>query len=227
MGWGYDRSTDCCDREGVISNDKSTSWSYSEHFRDLDDVLLAATDRAEQLGCPPVSPATGALLEVLATSLRAAAVVEIGTGAGVSGLWLLRGMADDGVLTTIDSEAEHHRAAKETFAAAAVRPTRVRTITGRALDVLPRLTDGAYDLVLADGDPLELSEHVGQALRLLRPGGLLVVPRALSDDRVPDPARRDPVTTALREAARTVREDERLTSVLLGAGDGVLVAALR
>lgn len=214
-------------REAPISADKSTSWSYSEHFRDLDDVLLAATDRADQLGCPAVSPGTGALLEVLTASLRASAVVEIGTGAGVSGLWLLRGMADDGVLTTIDTEAEHHRAAKQAFTAAGVRPTRVRTITGRALEVLPRLTDGAYDLVLADGDPLELAEHVTQALRLLRPGGLLVVPHALGDDLVPDPARRDPVTTALREVVRTVREDERLAPVMLGAGDGVLVAALR
>lgn len=221
------RSVRRCDREGPISTDKSASWSYSEHFRDLDDVLLRAVDRADQLGCPPVSPGTGALLEVLAASLRASTVVEIGTGAGVSGLWLLRGMVDDGVLTTIDSEAEHHRAAKEAFAAEGVRPTRVRTITGRALDVLPRLTDGAYDLVLADGDPLELSEHVTQALRLLRPGGALVIPRALADDRVPDPARRDPVTTALREAARAVRDDDRLASVMLGAGDGVLVATLR
>lgn len=154
-------------------------------------------------------------------------MVEIGTGAGVSGLWLLRGMAPDGVLTTIDSEAEHQRAAKEAFTEAGIRPTRARTITGRAADVLPRLTDGAYDLVLADADPLDLGAHIPQALRLLRPGGVLAIAHALGGDRVPDPARRDEVTTALREAARLVRDDDRLVPALLPSGDGLLLASLR
>lgn len=154
-------------------------------------------------------------------------MVEIGTGAGVSGLWLLRGMAPDGVLTTIDSEAEHQRAAKEAFTEAGIRPTRARTITGRAADVLPRLTDGAYDLVLADADPLDLGAHIPQALRLLRPGGVLAIAHALGGDRVPDPARRDEVTTALREATRLVRDDDRLVPALLPSGDGLLLASLR
>lgn len=154
-------------------------------------------------------------------------MVEIGTGAGVSGLWLLRGMAPDGVLTTIDSEAEHQRAAKDAFTEAGIRPTRARTITGRAADVLPRLTDGAYDLVLADADPLDLGAHIPQALRLLRPGGVLAIAHALGGDRVPDPARRDEVTTALREAARLVRDDDRLVPALLPSGDGLLLASLR
>ena len=190
-------------------------------------MLLRATDRADQLGCGAVSPGTGALLGVLAAALRATAVVEIGTGAGVSGLWLLRGMAPEGVLTSIDTEAEHQRAAKEAFAEAGIRPTRARTITGRALDVLPRLTDGVYDLVLADGEPLELAEHVEQALRLLRPGGVLAIAHALAEDRVPDPARRDEVTTALRGVLRTLREDDRVLPALLPSGDGLLLATRR
>lgn len=214
-------------QEDTISTDKSASWAHAEDFRALDEVLLRATDRADQLGCGSVSPGTGALLQLLAAALRATAVVEIGTGAGVSGLWLLRGMASDGVLTSIDTEAEHQRAAKEAFAEAGIRSTRARTITGSAADVLPRLTDGAYDLVLADGDPLDLGDHVEQAIRLLRPGGVLAVAHALGRDQVPDPARRDAVTTALREALRVVRDDERLVPALIGSGDGLLLAALR
>ncbi|NTW41014.1 MAG: methyltransferase domain-containing protein [Cellulomonadaceae bacterium] len=210
-----------------MSTDKSASWAHCEDFRPLDEVLLRATDRAEELGCGSVSPGTGAVLQTLAAALRATAVVEIGTGAGVSGLWLLRGMAPDGVLTTIDAEAEHHRAAKTAFAEDGVRAHRARTITGRALDVLPRLTDGAYDLVLADGDPLELSAHVTQALRLLRPGGVLAIAHALGEDRVPDPARRDEVTTALREVARSLRDDERVVPAMLPTGDGLLLATRR
>ena len=82
-------------------------------------------------------------------------MVEIGTGTGVSGLWLLRGMRPDGVLTTIDVEAEHQRVARRVFAAAGLAPSRTRIITGRALDVLPRLADGVYDLVFVDHDRLE------------------------------------------------------------------------
>ena len=214
-------------REVTISADKSASWVHCEAFVPADDVVLRATDRAEQLGCPTLFPGVGALLQVLATALRATAVVEIGTGAGVCGLWLLRGMSTDGVLTTIDAEAEHQRAAKMAFAEAGVSATRVRTITGRALEVLPRLTDGAYDLVVADGDPLELAEHAEQALRLLRPGGVLAVLHALGGDRVPDPARRDEVTTALREIARSLRLDDRVAVTMVPSGDGVLLAARR
>lgn len=214
-------------REAAISTDKSASWAHCEDFHPLDDVLLRATDRAEELGCGAVSPGAGALLQTLAAAARAAAVVEIGTGAGVSGLWLLRGMAADGVLTTIDTEAEHQRAAKAAFAEEGIRPHRARTITGRALEVLPRLTDAAYDMVLADADPLELAAYVEQALRLLRPGGLLVLAHALGEDKVPDPARRDEVTTALREVARSLREDDRVVAALVPTGDGLLLASRR
>ncbi|MEN0129985.1 MAG: O-methyltransferase, partial [Brevundimonas sp.] len=166
---------------------------------------------------------TGAALSVLAAAVGARAVVEIGTGAGVSSLYLLRGMPDDGVLTTIDLEVEHQRAAKEAFADQGVRAARTRTISGRALDVLPRLTDGAYDLVLVDADKENAAAYVEQAIRLLRPGGVLTVAGALWHDRVADPARRDETTTSVRELGRAVRSDERLLPALLPSGDGLLV----
>lgn len=167
------------------------------------------------------------MLSVLAAAAGARAVVEIGTGTGVSSLYLLRGMPADGVLTTIDLEVEHQRAAKEAFTEEGVRSTRTRTISGRALDVLPRLTDGAYDLVLVGADPESYPQYVEQAVRLLRPGGLLVVDDALWHDRVADPARRDELTTVVREVGRTVRGDERLLSALLPSGNGLLVAVRR
>lgn len=164
---------------------------------------------------------------MLAAALGARAVVEVGTGAGVSGVYLLRGMPDDGVLTTIDVEPEHQRAARETFAEAGIRPNRTRLITGRALDVLPRLTDGAYDLVLLDADKRDFDAYVEQALRLLRPGGVLAVDNALWHDKVADPAQRDETTTAIREMGKRVRENERLVPAMLPCGDGLLVAVVR
>ena len=154
--------------------------------------MLAARARAADLGCVPIGSGGAAALTFLAATIGARSVVEIGTGAGVSGLHLMAGMAPDGILTSIDVEAEHHRAAKKAFTEAGIGPTRTRLINGRALDVLPRLTDGAYDLVFVDGAKTEYPQYVAEALRLLRPGGVLVVDGALAGDKVadPDPARR-------------------------------------
>lgn len=151
-------------------------------------------------------------------------MVEIGTGTGVSGLWLLRGMRSDGVLTTVDIEGEHQRLAKETFASAGIPHTRVRTISGAALDVLPRLTDGHYDLVFCDGDKREYGAYLDAALRLLRPGGIVAFDNALWHDRVADPSVRDEETATIRELCRRVAEDDSLVPVLLPVGDGLLVA---
>ncbi len=193
-------------------------------------MLLRARERAAQLGAGAVGPGAGSALQVLAAAVDARTAVEIGTGTGVASLYLLRGMPEAGVLTTIDPEVEHHRAAKEAFAEAGIRPTRTRTISGRGRDVLPRLTDGAYDLVLlgheVPGSPPTLDE-LAQAVRLLRAGGVLVVDHALWRDRVPDPARRDEATTAVRELVRHVRDDESLTPTLLPVSDGLLVAVKR
>ncbi|NMR19889.1 O-methyltransferase [Cellulomonas fimi] len=210
-----------------MSTDKTQSWVYAEEFLPEDDVLLRARERAGQLGCAPVLPGSGAVLSVLAAAVQARAVVEIGTGAGVGSLYLLRGMPADGVLTTIDVEVEHQRAAKEAFAEAGIRSTRTRTISGRALDVLPRLTDGAYDLVFVDADKESYPGYVEQALRLLRPGGVVALDNALWHDRVADPARRDEVTTVLREVGRTLRDDERVLPAMLPTGDGLLLGARR
>ncbi|WP_146843353.1 O-methyltransferase [Cellulomonas composti] len=215
-----------------MSADKASSWVYAQDFVVEDDVLLRARERAAQLGTDAVLPGTGATLAVLAAAVDARTAVEVGTGTGVASLYLLRGMPEAGVLTTIDPEVEHQRAAKDAFAEAGVRATRTRAISGRALDVLPRLTDAAYDLVLLGRPALEGSHadavaHVEQAVRLLRTGGVLAVDHALWHDRVSDPARRDEATTTVREIGRLVRDDERLLPALLPVGDGLLVAVRR
>ncbi len=156
--------------------------------------------------------------------LDARAVVEIGTGTGISGLWMLRGMRPDGVLTTVDVEAEHQRLARQAFTEAGIPNQRARTISGAALDVLPRLTDGHYDLVFADGDKREYSAYLDEAMRLLRPGGVVAFDNALWHDRVADPAQRDEETVAIRDLGKRVAEAEDLLPVLLPVGDGLLLA---
>jgi len=163
-------------------------------------------------------------LHFLASVLQAKSIVEVGTGTGISGLWLLRGMTEGGVLTSVDLEAEHQRLAREVFSSAGFAPQRFRLIAGSALDVLPRLTDAGYDLVFLDGDKVEYGEYFDEAIRLVRPGGVIVFDNALWHNRVADPSQRDPETAAIRDMLKKVADDDRLRSILLPVGDGLLAA---
>ena len=203
------------------------SREYAETYLAEDSVLQAARRRGAELGCIPIGPGAGAALRFLAAATVARAVVEVGTGAGVSGLWLLRGMRPDGVLTTVDKDSEHQRAARQAFAEAGIPSGRARLINGAALEVLPRLADGGYDLVFVDAAKTEYADYLTEALRLLRPGGVVAFDNVLWHDRVADPAQRDPETVAMRDLGRSVRDDERLVPVLLHAGDGLLAAVRR
>src|SRR4029079_14638684 len=207
-----------------VSPPKPASWSYAEGFVEEDDVLAAARARAEEVGAVAIGSGGGAALRFLASVIEARAVVEVGTGTGVSGLWLLRGMRSDGILTTVGIEAEHQRLARQSFTEAGIPSQRARTIAGAALDGLPRLTDGHYELVFCDGDKAEYGAYLKEALRLLRPGGVVAFDNALWHDRVADPAQRDEETIPIRELGREVADHESLVPLLLPVGDGLLLA---
>ncbi len=196
---------------------------YVERYLAEDDVLLDARARGDGLGAAPIGPGGGAGLRFLAATIAARAVVEIGTGAGVSGLWLLGGMAPDGVLTSIDVDPEVQRAARAAFTAAGHAPSKLRLINGMGLEVLPRLTDGGYDLVFVDTPVTDYPRYLDEAVRLLRPGGIVALAGVLAGS-VTDPGTTDAAAVALREVARQVREDDRLVGVLLPLGDGLLAA---
>lgn len=207
-----------------MTNIRPGSWIYAEEFIQEPEVIERARIRGEQLGCMPVSASTGSTLSTLAAATSARAVVEIGSGAGTSGLWLLAGMPDDGILTTIDINSEHLHEAKRAYAEAGYPAQRTRAIHGSALSVMPRLTDGGYDMVLVDGEKIEYPQYVEQALRLLRAGGVLAVDNMLWGGKVADPAVRDDATRTLRDLGKELREAEDLTVTLLAVGDGLLVA---
>ena len=207
--------------------DKTQTWVYTEDYVAESDALTAARAVASELGAAPVSPGTGAALRMLAAVAGARAVLEVGTGAGVSGLWLLDGMAPDGVLTTIDVESELLGHARRNFAAAGLSSHRTRLIAGRALDVLPRMAARGYDMVVLDGDLDETPQYLDHAVRILRPGGTIAFVHALWHDQVADPARRDARTVVAREVVNYLRESEEFVPALLPVGDGLAVAVKR
>lgn len=113
------------------------SHAYAEQFIAEEEAAEAARHTGTGLGAVPIGTGGGAALRLLAAAVGARHVIEVGTGAGTSGLWLLAGMPEEGVLTSIEIEPEHALRAKRSFASAGITPQRTRVITGRALDVLP------------------------------------------------------------------------------------------
>ncbi|MFL6094809.1 MAG: O-methyltransferase [Blastococcus sp.] len=199
--------------------------AYADRFAAETPEMVAARERAFHLpGPPPVEPAVGATLAVLASTVGARSVVSIGSGGGLAGLWLMRGMRPDGVLTALDGDPEQLRAARKAFTEAGIAQSRTRMIFGTPAEVLPRLSSGAYDMVVCAGPPREYSEHLAALLDLVRVGGMLTCHGLLEGKRVTDRTVRDPQTVAWREISRTIRDDETLLSAVLPIGNGLLVA---
>lgn len=201
------------------------SWEFAERFASLSLPAEQARAASADLGVEPVTQAGAGLLTFLARLVGAHAAVEIGTGTGVSGLAILDGMSFDGILTSIDSETEHQQAARRALAAAGIPTRRARLIAGMALDVLPKLSDDAYDLVFVDGDPLETLEYVAQAARLLRTGGVLVVNHAFAGGGVADFGNEADDAVIMREVLDAVRTMDEFEPLLVPIGDGLLLAS--
>ena len=202
-------------------SEHNLNWKYAGDVVVESAAMLTARAHAHELGVEPISPAIGAQIAVVAAATRAESIVEVGTGTGVSGLWLLHG-ATSAVLTSIDTEIVHQQQARAAFTEAGITTNRIRLITGSALDVLPRMNENSYDLVLVDGDPGSVIEYVEHGLRLVRPGGTVLVPHALWRGRVADPAQRDETTGLFRSLVQEISASDAVVSALSPAGDGLL-----
>jgi predicted O-methyltransferase YrrM len=214
---------------------------YSADYAGEDEPLLAARANAAELGgTEPVDPEVGATLRFLASAVGAKTAVEIGTGCGSSGIWLLRGMQPGSTLTSVDIEPEYQRMARKAFAHAGFAQSQCRLILGRALDVLPRLSDGAYDMVFCDADARDYPDYLIAALRLLRPGGIVAFNNALPEPAADDPAFGETGSGGMgldepgraefedpADVTQQVHADERLVPLLVPLGDGLLCAVKR
>ncbi|MGV8969359.1 MAG: O-methyltransferase [Microbacteriaceae bacterium] len=198
-----------------------SSWKFSEDFaRERSDIAKARHNSIE-IGVEPVTAATGAALAVIAASTGAKKIIEIGTGVGVSGLWMLSA-APEAELTSIDTEIDHQILAKAAFGVAGIPANRVRLIAGRALDVLPRMNEASYDIVFIDADPQSVIEYVEHGLRMVRTGGTVIVAHALWRGKVADPAQRDGTVKRFRDLLTTVADSEDVVCTISPVGDGLL-----
>lgn len=201
--------------------DKLLSWKFAEEFVAERPDIAAARLHSLELGIDPISASVGAQLAVIAAATSASSIIEVGTGAGVSGLWMLAG-APNAVLTTIDLELDHQTVARKAFTDAGIPAKQVRLIGGRASEVLPRMNEASYDLVFIDADPGSVIEYVEHGLRLVRVGGTVLVAHALWRGRVADPAQRDDTVAGFRLLLSEIAKSEAVLSALSPAGDGLL-----
>ena len=198
--------------------------AFSNNFVPETEIIQRARHRGEDIGTYDTTPAVGSLLRYLTHLIGATSIVEIGTGAGVSGLWILQAMSPKGLLTSIDDEVENAKLAKQAFEEAGVNASRFRLITGNSREIVGKLADSLYDIFIMRRSS-DLLESVENAHRSLRPGGILVIDRALLSGKVADPTQRDPESIAYREVMRVIKESSDLwLPMLLPVGDGVLVA---
>ncbi len=175
----------------------------------------AARARAEQSGSVP-SPEVGATLAWAAATAGAKHVVEIGSAGGVSGLWLLRGMSDRGVLTSIESDSHRHALATMSYEEAGVTE-RVRSILGDADQVLTRLSDDGYELCLIQARAADYPALLEHARRLLKPGGLLIARDVLAPGEDSE---------ALATFAGALVEDASWSATVLPVDGGLALATL-
>ncbi|MFM1937473.1 MAG: hypothetical protein RLZZ320_331 [Actinomycetota bacterium] len=197
---------------------------YANSFVPETEIMQRARARGVDIGTYDTTPAVGSLLRYLTHLIGAHAIVEVGTGAGVSGLWIFQSLAQKGLLTSIDDEVENAKLAKQAFDEAGINASRYRLITGNSREIVGKLADSLYDIFVLRGSS-DLLESIENAYRSLRPGGVLVIDRALLAGKVADPTQRDPETIAYKEAIKVIKESpNQWLPILLPVGDGVLIA---
>ncbi len=197
--------------------------AFAESYAHEDYFMQLARKNGEEVGVIDPTPAVGNFLKFATELTGAKSVVEIGTNSGVGSLWVLQALANDGVLTTIDAEREHSKIARTVFEEADIPSTKYRIITGNLIDVVGKLADNSYELIITR-DAMDLFEIVQESYRLLKSGGLLIIDQALSGGKVADSTQRDPESIARRDAIKVIQEDSRWSSSVIPIGAGILLA---
>ena len=197
-------------------------------FAREDDALRRTRERADEAGMPGIQlpPATARALQLLVRAADVRRAVEVGTLAGYSAIWIARALPEDGELVTLEINPEHAAVARRSLEDAGVAD-RVEARVGDAAQLLGALgPDGSFDLVFVDADKERYTQHLGQAARLLRPGGLFVADNAFWKGQVLDPGS-DDLAAVLDRFNRKVADDPRFDATILPVGDGLLVGVRR
>lgn len=197
--------------------------------RAVDPVLTEIARSGVERNLPLVDAEVGALLRVLATSVGAVKILEIGTAVGYSGIWLAGALPPGGTLMTLEMDADRAREARENFARAGLAD-RAHVIVGDAQRMIAKV-EGPFDLVFQDGDKKLYTPLLDRIVALLRPGGLLVTDNVLWDGKVAPgfapAAAPDDDTRAIAEYNERVASHPQLLTTIVPLRDGVSISVKR
>lgn len=198
-----------------------------------DPVLAAALERASAAGLPDiaVSPSQGRFLQVLALVCGARRILEVGTLAGYSTIWLARALPDGGRLVTLEADPRHAEVAAANIARAGLSD-RVDVRVGSALDTLPQVEAdglGPFDLVFIDADKPSNPFYVEWALKITHPGSVIIVDNVVREGAVVESDSEDSAVLGVRRMNELIATDQRLTATAIQTVgskgyDGMLVA---
>jgi len=202
-------------------SDKELSWRFVEERVSEDVDIDRARHASLEHGIDPITASAGQYIATIATALDATTIMEIGTGLGVGTIWLAHA-CPGAHITSIDSEMDHHVSVRELLNAAEIPASRVRLITEKALDVLPKMNESSYDLVVIDADYQNVQAYVDHGISLVKPRGSVIVAGVLGDDLVADPAKRDDKTSAYRWLLQALEDRNDVVHTLNLIGDGLV-----
>ena len=202
-------------------SDKELSWRFVEERVSEDVDIERARHASLEHGIDPITASAGQYIATIATALDATTIMEIGTGLGVGTIWLAHA-CPGAHITSIDSEMDHHVSVRELLNTAEIPASRVRLITEKALDVLPKMNESSYDLVVIDADYQNVQAYVDHGISLVKPRGSVIVAGVLGDDLVADPAKRDDKTSAYRWLLQALEDRNDVVHTLNLIGDGLV-----
>jgi caffeoyl-CoA O-methyltransferase len=191
-----------------------------------DELISTVHKRSAELskyGVHSIDPSRGRLLELLARLRSPERVLEIGSGAGYSALWFLKGMGSGGVLEAIEMNSEVVKALKSTFRKAGLE-NRVRIHHGIALSILKDL-NGPYDFVFIDADKDEYPAYLREALRITKPGSMIIADNMLWGGATVRGEKTGEGTAGIVEYTKRIFHDDRLSSLIVPLGDGLAISA--
>jgi predicted O-methyltransferase YrrM len=213
--------------KGVPLNEELYKYIV-DTFAVEDDVLKSVVACTEKNEMPliQISPENGKFLQLLIKIINAKNVLEIGTLAGYSTIWMARGLPDDGKLITLEFEQKHADAAKENFIKAGL-DSKIEIITGPALDSLDKIKDGKFDFAFIDADKVSYPAYFDKVIGMMNKGGIITADNTLRKGGVIDPNIEDEGTRAIQVFNKKVASDPRVESLLVPISDGVTVCLVK
>jgi predicted O-methyltransferase YrrM len=196
-------------------------------FANEDDLLRELREEAVRAGMPAISvpPETARFLQLLVRAVGATSVLEVGTLGGYSAIWMARAMGEGGRILSLEIDPAHAAFARRYIERAGLSHA-IEVRVGAALQLLPTLDGEKFDVVFLDADKEPLPTYLDWALRLLRPGGLVIADNTLRGGKVADPSEDDPQLRAIREFNRRLASSSRVTGLVVPIGDGVAVGVV-